>query len=262
MPTRASIAVPSANNRLSVPFTALELRLPAPPRVRINRSEDRVGEPAAFALDELDRKVLPHLPDRPGVFIEAGAHDGLTQSNTAMLEFSFGWTGLLVEPIPELAARCRLNRPGALVEQAALVAVDYAEESIRMTYCNRSSIVEGGRGSHARDAAWLEACRRLPDQRDIEPYEVVVPARTLSSILDDRRITDIDFMSLDLEGYEAAALRGLDFERHRPTVMLVEISNDRQEIERALSPWYKAIAELSDHRAEQPPWYDVLYRAR
>jgi FkbM family methyltransferase len=216
----------------------------------------------SFALDQLDEKVLPHLPDRPGVFVEAGAHDGLTQSNTAMLEFSFGWTGLLVEPIPELAARCRRNRAGALVEQAALVAADYREASIRMTYCNRSSIVEGGRGSQARDAEWLEACRRIPDQRGIDPYEVIVPARTLSSILDDRGISQIDFMSLDLEGYEAAALRGVDFERHRPTMLLVEISNDRREVERALGPWYDQVAQLSDHRGEQPPWYDVLYRAR
>jgi len=69
-------------------------------------------------------------------------------------------------------------------------------------------------------------------------------------------------MSLDLEGYEAAALRGLRLERHRPTLLLVEISGDRRAVERALEPWYVAIAELSDHRAEQPPWYDVLYRAR
>jgi FkbM family methyltransferase len=216
----------------------------------------------SFALDELDKKVLGHLPDRPGVFVEAGAHDGLTQSNTAMLEFSFGWTGLLVEPIPELAARCRSNRPGAMVEQAALVAADYEQYSIRMTYCNRSSIVEGGRGSPARDAAWLETCRRIPDQRGVETYEVTVPARTLSSILDERGISEIDFMSLDLEGYEAAALRGLEFERHRPTMLLVEISNDRNDVERLLGPWYEAVAELSDHRGAEPPWYDVLYRAR
>ena len=148
----------------------------------------------SFALDDLDRKVLRHLPDRPGIFVEAGAHDGLTQSNTAMLEFSFGWTGLLVEPIPELAARCRLNRPGALVEQAALVAPDYGQDSIRMTYCNRSSIVEGGRGSRARDAAWLEACRRIPDQRHIQIVDVVVPAGTLSSILDSEHL-EIDSSS-------------------------------------------------------------------
>ena len=78
------------------------------------------------------------------------------------------------------------------------MAADYGHDSIRMTYCNRAFIVEGGRGSRARDAAWLEACRRIPDQRHVQTYDVVVPARTLSSILDDRGLSEIDFMSLDL----------------------------------------------------------------
>jgi FkbM family methyltransferase len=167
-----------------------------------------------------------------------------------------------VEPIPELAERCRTNRPGSHVEQAALVAPDHDGDHIAMTYCNRSSIVAGGRGGPAADAAWLEACRQLPDQRDIEPYEVSVPATTLSGLLDRVGSPSVDFMSLDLEGYEAAALRGLDLERHRPALLLVEISRDRQAIDDLLDGSYEPIAELSDHRSETPPWYDVLYRAR
>ena len=216
----------------------------------------------SFALDDMDTKVLRHLPSRPGTFIEAGAHDGLTQSNTALLEFSLGWTGLLVEPIPELAERCRLNRPACHVEQAALVPPDHGGHTIEMTYCNRSSIVAGARGTAAADAEWVELCRQLPDQVDLEPYRVAVPARTLSSILDARGLTLIDFMSLDLEGYEAPALRGLDFERHRPTVMLVEVSRNPDDLHGLLDPWYEVVAELSDHRDSTPPWYDVVYRAR
>jgi FkbM family methyltransferase len=215
----------------------------------------------SFALDELDRKVARRLPAR-GVFVEAGAHDGLTQSNTALLEFSRGWCGLLVEPIPELARRCRAHRPGSVVEQVALVAADFPGDHIRMTYCNRSSIVEGGRGGPAADRDWVERCRRLPGQDDLEPYPVVVPARTLSSLLDDHGLSKVDFLSLDLEGYEANALRGLDLERHRPTLMLVEVSRDREAIDAILAPWYVEVAELSDHRSHDPPWYDVLYRAR
>jgi FkbM family methyltransferase len=215
----------------------------------------------SYALDELDRKVAAYLPTR-GVFVEAGAHDGLTQSNTAMLEFSRGWRGLLVEPVPELARQCRANRPGSRVEQAALVAADFPDESISMTYCNRSSIVEGGRGDPAADRDWLARCRRLPDQVDVEPYSVRVPARTLSSLLDRHAMTRVDFLSLDLEGYEASALRGLDFERHRPTMLLIEISRAPDPIEEILAPWYVKVGELSDHRSHDPPWYDVLYRAR
>jgi hypothetical protein len=148
------------------------------------------------------------------------------------------------------------------VEQVALVAEDFPSERIPMTFCNRSSIVEGGRGSPDADRAWVERCRRLPDQDHVQPYSLLVPARTLSSLIEKHRIERVDFLSLDLEGYEADALRGVDFERHRPAVILVEVSRERQAIEEALSPWYVEVAELSDHRGHDPPWYDVLYRAR
>src|SRR3954452_5124823 len=99
----------------------------------------------------MDRELLPYIGRHPGFFIEAGAHDGLTQSNTALLEFCFGWKGLLVEPIPELGARGREIRPGSRVEQAALVPPQHSGARIGMTYCNRSSIVRGGRGSREAD---------------------------------------------------------------------------------------------------------------
>lgn len=195
------------------------------------------------------------------MFVEAGAHDGLTQSNTAMLEFARDWSGLLVEPIPALATLCRANRPGSIVEQAALVATDRADQVIEMTYCNRSSIVEGGRGSATADAEWVEKCRQLPDQTDVEPYRLQVPARTLSSILDEHEIGQVDFLSLDVEGYEASALQGIDFERHRPTLILVEVSRDPEAIAAVLEPRYRHVADLSDHRRHDPPWYDALYRS-
>lgn len=222
------------------------------------------GSPVArsYALDGLDEAAARYLKPGRGVFVEAGAHDGLTQSNTAMLEFSRGWTGLLVEPIPELAMRCRAHRPGAIVEQVALVSADYQGESIEMTYCNRSSVVDGGRGSPVDDAAWVEKCRRLPDQLDVEPYRLSVPARTLSSLLDDHGLGRVNLLSLDLEGYEASALAGLDFERHRPDLVLVEVSREPDAIAAALAPWYRHVADLSDHRDHDPPWYDALYRAR
>ena len=42
-----------------------------------------------------------------GYFIELGAADGLTQSNTAFLEKSREWTGLLIEPCFEAYTMCK-----------------------------------------------------------------------------------------------------------------------------------------------------------
>lgn len=50
-------------------------------------------------------------------------HDGVRESNTLLLERYFGWHGLLIEPIPELARQCRVNRPNAMVLEAALARI-------------------------------------------------------------------------------------------------------------------------------------------
>ena len=47
------------------------------------------------SLNALDRKIEKYLP-RSGVFIEAGANDGLNQSNTLFLARKHGWSGILV----------------------------------------------------------------------------------------------------------------------------------------------------------------------
>ena len=44
-----------------------------------------------------DAWVLNLIGGRPGYFVEAGAHDGVTHSNTAALERDHGWRGLCVE---------------------------------------------------------------------------------------------------------------------------------------------------------------------
>ena len=64
---------------------------------------------------------MAYLPKTPGFFIEAGANDGIRQSNTHVLEKKFGWTGLLVEPIPRLAKLCSRYRKRSIVVNAALV---------------------------------------------------------------------------------------------------------------------------------------------
>ena len=68
----------------------------------------RFSTPALYGMD----LALDRIIDRTdGVFLEAGGFDGYTQSNTYYLERHRGWHGILVEPVPELAAQARRNRP-------------------------------------------------------------------------------------------------------------------------------------------------------
>jgi FkbM family methyltransferase len=200
-----------------------------------------------YALNDLDRKLESHLDFEGGVFVEAGANNGVDQSNTMYFEKHRGWTGLLVEPIPELARRGRTNRPECIIEQAALVPPDYPESTIEMQYCNLMSLINGSMKSAEEDALHIAKGREC---QNIKSYAVSVPARTLSSILDQHGLTQVDLLSLDVEGFELPALQGLDLTRHRPRFLLVE-ARFRDEIDAYLAPTYQVVDELSHH--------DVLY---
>ena len=196
---------------------------------RINRSrrhrealeaagDDRLSRPA---LHELDVKLDAIIDRDDGYFVEAGANDGYTQSNTYWLERFRSWRGLLVEPMPELAAQARLSRPGATVVECALVAADEQRDRIPMRFGDLMSMVEG-----TKDADWTRAGTIL-GWRD--QYELEVPARTLSRLLDEAGAPEVDLLSLDVEGFEAPALRGLDLDRHAPRFVLVEIHDREQD---------------------------------
>ncbi len=204
----------------------------------------------SFALNELDLKLEPYLDFDHGFFIEAGANDGVSQSNTLYFERYRGWKGLLIEPIPELAAVCRRNRPACMVENCALVPFGYPSDSVEMRYCNLMSLVKGAMKSEAADLAHIQ---KGAEVQRVEPRELRVPARTLTAILDRHQPSRIDFFSLDVEGFELSALQGLDLTRHRPTFILVEARN-REEIDEFLAPHYHVRAVLSHH--------DVLYQSR
>ena len=112
------------------------------------------------------------------------------------------------------------------------------------------SIVKGAMQSEEGDLAHV---RKGCEVQQIESYEITVPARPLSEILDQHGITKVDFFSLDVEGYELEALKGLDFTRHAPRFLLVEC-RERETMQNFLAAHYEAVAELSHH--------DVLFRAR
>jgi FkbM family methyltransferase len=201
------------------------------------RGSDRRSKPA---LHELDAKLNAIIDMSGGFFVEAGAHDGFTQSNTYWLERFRGWRGILVEPIPEMAAEARLSRPTATVIQCALVSADDPRERVTMRFGDLMSVVDG-----VKEEGW-PGMGTVLGWRD--PYDVEVETRSLSSILDEQDAPEIDLLSLDTEGFEASALRGLDLTRHAPRYIVVEIhepARDRPPIDRALGDRYLAHGWLS-----------------
>jgi FkbM family methyltransferase len=204
------------------------------------RLTDRGAQPALplrlTAEHAEDAFLIDLFDDRPtGYFIEAGALDGIRYSNTYALE-ALGWTGLLVEPIPELAERCAANRPNSRVERVALSAPGHAPTATLNRYTDDDQV-----GASRLDD---DANRHARAKRGAATEPIDVPLATLDSLLDG--VDRVDLLVLDIEGHELQALRGFSLDCFKPRVILVE--------DHALGDDDSLARYLADHAYEHCGW--------
>jgi len=213
----------------------------------------KYSTPGLEALDtKLASYITKRLPKRDRFFIEAGANDGFSQSNTYYLARRHRWQGLLIEPVPGLAAHCKRIRPESTVVCSALGSKTDEGSTVQLHLAGLMSTVEGALGDQDTQQAHLDSANAL--QPGIAQGIIEAPVRSLSSIIDEHRPqANIDLLSLDVEGYEAQALSGLDMSKHRPTFICIEI-NDPDAVASELSKHYTHIDQLSFH--------DHLYQSK
>jgi len=165
----------------------------------------------------IEIKILPYLKDIDnGFFVEAGALNGLFMSNTKLLE-DLGWEGLLVEPSKKAVKECEKNRK-AIVERYALVSNEYKEP-----YITGDFLFDGEDGV----GAWSSINRQaylIRTGNAVHGMITQVPAITLDKLLLTHNRRKVDFLSLDVEGYEFEVLKGIDFDTTDITYILIEIN--------------------------------------
>ncbi len=203
---------------------------------------DYLGRP----IDHILSKIMPF---KGGFFIEAGANDGINQSNTKYFEDRMGWEGILIEPTPSLYTDLVKNRPKSRCFSCAL-----GSHSENGTYLN------GDFDGHLMSSFTGRLSR---------PNTVVVPVRSLQSILDECAVSRVNLFSLDTEGYELNILKGIDFSKVWIEYMFIEVYNSQyKELVSFLdSVGYDMIACISNYnKATNPTWdgthNDYLFKKR
>jgi FkbM family methyltransferase len=152
---------------------------------------------------ELVREFFGHA--RSGFFVEVGANRPQQESQTWHLE-QLGWTGVLIEPQPQLAEE--LGR----MRRASVFAVA----------C--SSPQNAGRRMPLHLAGALSSLDRERMAPGAQPRQVIeVPVRTLDDVL-MRAGAPLHFelLSVDVEGHELEVLSGFDLPRWRPRLIMLE----------------------------------------
>jgi FkbM family methyltransferase len=210
------------------------------------------------SLNGLDTMLERLLPQRDGWFVEAGAYDGFQQSNSYYFARMKGWHGVLIEPLPQLANRCRQRRKESIVISCVLGAPEDAGSTVRLRHAGLMTMVCGALADetteHARAAAGLIGQGLPPLEQFVE-----APVRTLTDVLAESDTPkNFDLLSLDVEGAEVAALRGLDLQRFRPLAICVEVRHENlAAVQRLLEEHYEAPVFLT-HNASYADCFFAL----
>ncbi|MCU7957228.1 MAG: FkbM family methyltransferase, partial [gamma proteobacterium symbiont of Bathyaustriella thionipta] len=159
-----------------------------------------------------------------GFFIEVGAFDGVYLSNTYSFEQE-GWRGICIEPIPDMHSLCSKNREKSICIQAAAGSDEKNNELIEFS--------EDEMGLYAscitneRTEEFIEKCYENDkiSYKGLKKFDVKI--QSLNYILNNNNLNNqpIDFISIDVEGFELDVLRGLDLTIYAPKVLMVEANS-------------------------------------
>lgn len=162
--------------------------------------------PAIYPDTAEEALKLAFFRDTPaGFFVDVGANAPQRDSQTFVLE-QRGWSGVVVEPQPDLAEQHRRQRR-AKVYAVACSSPANAGRTMRLHLAGIQSS--------------LNPDFYVADMRRHGSIEV--PVMTLDQILSDAQApVPLDFVSIDVESHELEVLDGFDLARWRPRLILIE----------------------------------------
>jgi FkbM family methyltransferase len=166
---------------------------------------------------------------RQGVFVEIGAYDGETFSNSLFFERSMGWTGLCVEPLPSAFAKLKATRK-AICENVCVADFEGEAEFTEADDPGRNEKMLSGL-SKQFDNRHLRFMESLEVARSTRMVQVT----RLSKLLEKHGLFEIDYCSIDTEGAEIPILTELDFERFRIAVLTVEDNSEDKRLPKLMA---------------------------
>lgn len=181
----------------------------------IDRVLESVGrQRRLYSSKDQDRWAIQRVfrEAREGYFVEVGAGDGRTHSNTFALERDYGWTGILIEANP-----------------AYLDAMQRYRKCHCINACVNDNEVEcdffcfghlGGVIADDTDNSWKKRKGLLRSKLNCV---VKLKCMTLEEVLDAAHAPPtIEYLSVDVEGAEFRVLKGFPFHRYAFEAMTIE----------------------------------------
>lgn len=149
-------------------------------------------------------RALKHVD--AGVYVDVGANDPVDDSVTKLF-YDQGWRGINIEPDKKYFSLLEKDRPFDVNLNCAASAhgedLMFFDTSIR------------GLSTSLKEVGDEYVKKGLAKERKVKSFR-------LESILDQNKCETIHFLKIDVEGAEADVLKGANFDKYRPWILIVE----------------------------------------
>jgi FkbM family methyltransferase len=206
------------------------------------RIEKHHKDPVKAPIDLLDLLLTKVSAERPDFFfVQIGANNGLTDDPVRHLVIKHRWRGVLVEPQPQVFQQLLKNyevekqlafENAAIADKdgtARLFVADHQDETADLTVfasLKKDALI---RGLDNPKAAGVQ----------VQVHEVEVPALSVQTLLAKHRITKIDLLLTDVQGYDGEVVEQFwpAGSSRRLSTLSIATQPDRH--------WMRSIASLS-----------------
>ena len=175
------------------------------------------GSNLKFSENGCDFWALEKSYYRSGFFVDIGASDGVTASNTYLLEKFYKWQGICIDPNPvTLKSMCGardtiVSDLCVYKESGKILPFKYLGDQSEFYGWNLRSGIDGLVSKH------------MP----VKMNDHKVFTITLTDLLELYNAPNkIDYISIDVEGSEIEVLTGLDFSKYDVKMFSIEYENE------------------------------------
>lgn len=170
---------------------------------------------------------------RDGFYLDVGCAGAAESTTTYYLEEHLGWTGIGIDALDSYKASWDMYRPKSKFISCAIT--DHTGDTITFyEYGPISSIYED----------WAP-------KFGVKGRPIEVSTITLNDLLAAQGVEKIDFMSMDIEGAELAALAGFDIRRYCVEFVCIEMGGREEDVDSIMAYFeengYELIEEYIPH---------------
>lgn len=178
--------------------------------------------------------VYNYFKERNGIFLDIGANDGKTLSNTYLL-YEKGWSGLMIEGSPHVFKRLKNNFINNDKVQCLNICLS-DKEGLFDFYHNINHNVNPNIDKDNIDllsTIVTNSYERVKNWGSFEKQEIY--CYTFNKVIELSKFKKFDFISIDIEGMDFNILKQIDLSKTETDCIIIEYNENIEEKNKILN---------------------------